>query len=121
MVDSGRRLVVLQEEQGGGTAYPWLLQGFDYVQDTGYTYPTVESFDCQLNRGRAASPLFLVNHWLSNFTTLYTDAQTVNAAEVLGPRVERCQAERGRLPNYVAVNWNNLGDVPQVVDQLNGF
>ena len=121
MVDSGKRLVVLQEEQGGGTAYPWLLQGFDYVQDTGYTYPTVESFDCQLNRGRAASPLFMVNHWLSNFTTLYTDAQKVNAADVLGPRVEQCQAERGRLPNFVAVNWNNLGDVPQVVDQLNGL
>ena len=67
MIDTGKRLVVLMEHQGGGTAYPFLLQGFDYVQDTGYSYPTAASFDCALNRGTATSPLFMVNHWLNNF------------------------------------------------------
>lgn len=121
MVESGRRLVVLMENQGGGDAYPWLLPGFDYVQDTGYTYPTVASFDCGLKRGRPDSPLFLLNHWLSGFSTLYTDAQTVNAYAVLSARGRQCQAERGRLPNFVAVNWANLGALQRVVDELNGF
>ena len=38
MVDSGQRLVVLMENRGGGTTYPWLLQGFDWVQDTPYLF-----------------------------------------------------------------------------------
>ncbi|HEX2805812.1 MAG TPA: hypothetical protein VHN80_06550, partial [Kineosporiaceae bacterium] len=121
MVESDRRLVVLMENQGGGDAYPWLLPGFDHVQDTGYTYPTVASFDCGLKRGRPDSPLFLLNHWLSGFSTLYTDAQTVNAYAVLSARGRQCQAERGRLPNFVAVNWANLGALQRVVDEMNGF
>ena len=28
MIDSGQRLVVLMENHGGGTTYPWLLPGF---------------------------------------------------------------------------------------------
>ncbi|RYV50939.1 hypothetical protein [Pengzhenrongella frigida] len=121
MVETDRRLVVLMENDGGGAEHPWLLQGFDYVQDTGYEYPTVESFDCALNRGDPDASLFLVNHWLSGFRSLYTDAQTVNADGVLGARLTRCATERDRLPNYVAVNWVNLGDLTVVVDRLNGL
>jgi hypothetical protein len=121
MVASGQRLVVLMENQGGGTQYPWLLQGFDYVQDTGYTFPTAEDFTCTPNRGSPDSPLFLVNHWLSGFTSLYTDAQQVNAREVLGPRVTACREERGRTPNLVAVNWVDVGDLAAVVDEANGL
>ena len=40
MIDSGRRVVVLMENHGGGTTYPWLMQGFDWVQDTPYENPT---------------------------------------------------------------------------------
>jgi len=65
--------------------------------------------------------LFLLNHWLSGFSTLYTDARTVNAYAVLSARGRQCQAERGRLPNFVAVNWANLGALQRVVDELNGF
>ncbi|MGV8965095.1 MAG: hypothetical protein ACOH2F_02340 [Cellulomonas sp.] len=120
MIDNGQRLVVLMENEGGGARYPWLLQGFDHVQDTAYAYPTVKSFDCQPNRGAPDASLLLVNHWLSGFTRLYTDAQEVNTAAVLGARVERCQAERGQLPNFLAVNWTDVGALMSVVDGLNG-
>jgi hypothetical protein len=120
MVHSGKRLVVLMENAGGGASYPWLLQGFDYVQDTGYTFPKAADFTCTLNRGKPDSPLLLINHWLSSFTTLYTDAQQVNALSVLTAREQQCAAERGRRPNLVAVNWINIGDMQQVIDGLNG-
>jgi hypothetical protein len=121
MIDTGKRLVVLMEHQGGGTTYPFLLQGFDYVQDTGYSYPTAASFDCALNRGAATSPLFMVNHWLNNFSHLVSDSKEVNTFTVLDARMQACLAERGRKPNFVAVNWVNLGALNQVVDKLNGF
>jgi hypothetical protein len=120
MIDSGQRVVVLMENEGGGPDYPYLQQGFDLVQDTGYTYATVDDFDCAPNRGKPDAQLFMVNHWLSSFTRLVSNAQKANAEEVLGTRVRSCQAERGMMPNFVAVNWYDQGALLQVVDELNG-
>ena len=120
MISSGRRVVVLMENHGGGATYPWLLQGFDWVQDTPYTNPTVADLSCTLNRGTATSPLFLVNYWLSNFVSLVSDARTVNAYDRLWPYVSTCREQRHHLPNYVAVNYYDQGDLFRVVDQLNG-
>ena len=120
MIRSGRRLVVMVEEGDGGTAAPWLVNGFEYTQDTPYTFPTVDSFSCEHNRGPADAPLLLLNHWLSGFTSLVTDAQLVNARDVLLPRAQQCEQEREMLPNFVAVNYVALGDVDEVVDTLNG-
>ncbi|MEP7159683.1 MAG: hypothetical protein ABI746_01130, partial [Dermatophilaceae bacterium] len=40
MVDSGKRLVVLMQEDGGGARDPWLMQGWDQAQDTNYDAKT---------------------------------------------------------------------------------
>jgi hypothetical protein len=45
----------------------------------------------------------------------------INAYDLLWPYLQRCQATRHHLPNFVAVNFYNLGDVFRVVDQLNGL
>ena len=110
MIRSGRRLVVMVEEGNGGDSAPWLVNGFEHTQDTPYTFPTVESFSCDRNRGPDDAPLLLLNHWLSGFTSLVTDAQLVNASDVLLPRAEQCAGER-QLPNFVAVNYVAIGDV----------
>jgi len=121
MIDSGHRLVVLMERHGGAATYPWLLQGFDFVQDTPYSNPTVNDLSCKLKRGSASDPLFLVNNWLSSFQSLVTNARKVNAYDVLEPYLEKCRKERGQIPNYVAVNYFNEGDVFKVVNALNGL
>jgi hypothetical protein len=120
MIRSGRRLVVMVEEGDGGTAAPWLVNGFEHTQDTPYTFPTVESFSCDLNRGPAEAPLLLLNHWLSGFNSLVTDAQLVNDRDILLARAVQCQDQRGTMPNFVAVNYVVHGDVFDVVDELNG-
>jgi hypothetical protein len=120
MIRSGRRLVVMLEEGSGGADHPWLANGFDYVQETPYTFPTVESFSCAPNRGTPDAPLLQINHWLSGFTSLVSDAELVNAADVLGTRAEQCRAERGLQPTFVAVNYADIGDLFAVVDTLNG-
>lgn len=121
MIDTDQRLLVLMENEGGGPQHPYLHQGFELVQDTGYTYASVDDFDCAPNRGPRDAPLFMVNHWLSNFTALVSSAQKSNTEEVLGGRVQRCRGERGQIPNFVAVNWYDQGDLLRVVDELNGF
>ena len=64
MISSGRRLVVLMENRGGGTEYPWLMQGFDLVQDTPFDATKPSQFSCRSSTVAArTTPIFLVNHW----------------------------------------------------------
>jgi hypothetical protein len=121
MIDSGRRVVVLLERGDGGSAHPWLLPGFAWTQDTPYSNPTAADLSCRRERGSASSPLLLLNYWLGNgFRSLVTDARAINAYDVLSPYVSRCREERGRIPNFVAVNFYDEGDLFRVVDELNG-
>jgi hypothetical protein len=121
MIDSGHRLVVEMERQGGGSTYPWLMQGFHWVQDNPFGSFSKADLSCAPNRGLPSSPILLINYWLTNdYRTLVTDSRKINPYAVLWPFVARCQQERGMLPNYVAVNFYNEGDVFRVVDQLNG-
>jgi hypothetical protein len=120
MIDSGKRVVVLMERRGGGTAYPWMLQGFNYIQDTPFSNPTVADLSCRLQRGKVTNPLLLLNYWLSDFSALVGSARVINAYDILWPYATDCQRERGQIPNYIAVNYYNYGDLFRVVDQLNG-
>lgn len=121
MTTSGRRLFVTLEVGDGGEKYPWLVNAYDgLLQETPYAAATLADLaTCEANRGSAAAPLLLVNHWLSGFGRLVTSAQQANTMEVLGTRAERCRQER-QLPNIVAVNYADIGDVHAVVRRLNG-
>ena len=120
MVAADQRLVVMLEEGAGGVSAPWMVNGFDYTQDTPYTFPSVDDFSCDHNRGPDDASLLLLNHWLANFTSLVTDAESVNRRDVLLGRAEQCADERGQIPNFVAVNYVDRGDLYDVVDALNG-
>ena len=120
MIDANKRLLVLMENEGGGDQYPYLHQGFDLVQDTEYSVQTAADFECSLKRGEPDSPLFSVNHWLANFDRLISSAEEVNAYDVLKPRIDECEIERGRAPSMIAVNWYDRGDLFRVVNELNG-
>jgi hypothetical protein len=121
MVSSGQRLVVLMENNGGGTAVPWLLQGFTWVQDTPFDFATVDEFSCEPFRGSPDSPLFLVNHWVNQPRSRVSVSQEANSADVLGDRLRTCEQERGMVPNFVAVDFYDLGDVFDQVDLVNGL
>lgn len=121
MIDSGKRLVVLMENVGGGEKLPWLLDNDTWVQDTPFSFRSAQQFSCEEFRGEQDAPLFLVNHWLSNYRTRVADATVVNAKDVLLTRLEKCQQERGMRPNFVAVDNFDRGDLFGSVDALNGL
>ena len=116
MIDSGRRVLVTAENVSGG-GHDWYLDAFEVVQDTPFSFATVDEFTCELFRGRADSPLFLVNHWLSPVAA--SKADVANEAEVLRARIEQC-ADRG-TPTMIAVDFHDRGDLLEIVDELNGL
>jgi hypothetical protein len=91
------------------------------VQDTPYENPSIKSLSCSRERGPADASILMINHWLGGVRSLVTDAELVNARGVLLPELRRCERERGQLPNFVAVNFYDKGDLFPVVDELNGI
>jgi hypothetical protein len=117
MIDSDHRLVVLAENHVSKTS--WYLDGFSFVQETPYTFRRVSNFTCAANRGQPDSPLFLVNHFVTPASA--PETARANARNELEGRLAECERERGKLPNLVAVDFYNLGDVLPVVREANDF
>jgi len=119
MKRQGTRLVVFSQNQGG--AAPGLLSAFKEMGETPYTFQSAAEFSCRPNRGVAKSPpLFLLNHWLDD-PNRRAAAAMANHYDVLSARANRCERERGHIPNFVAVDFAEEGDLLRVVDDLNGF
>lgn len=116
MIDSGRRLVVMAENETGDVS--WYHDVFTFVQETPYSFEAVEDFNCGPNRGEPNSPLFMINHWVT--PPLATAGDRANSAEVLLDRLEVCKQVRGMSPNILAVDFSMRGDAIEIVARLNG-
>ena len=92
----------------------------------GYALRVSQRGGLQLYRGMAGHPLFLVNHWVSSgFGSVYLPsedgAKEVNSYDVLYGRLQTCRAETGQLPNFVAVDFYEHGELFKAVAALNGL
>lgn len=117
MIVSGRRLVVLDEKDGGDAS--WYQPGFLFAQDTSIGAFTRSPSACHPNRGTPESPLLIMNHWVDRFPPPPTAAQAVNRRSVLSRRIRACRQRLGRVPNAIAVDFYDRGDVIAVVRELN--
>lgn len=126
MIEARRNIFMLAEHSG--TPPAWNNPGYGLFQDTPFTFTSPSDFEgakladsCKPNRGTADSPLFQINHWITNSEPpSLSTAKQVNAFDVLMPRVKACMEERGRFPTLVGVNFYDQGDLLRVVDELNG-
>jgi hypothetical protein len=118
MIATDQRVLVLAEKDGRGV--PWYHQAFEVFQETPYSFHDPSEFSCAANRGGTAGPLFLMNHWISTApSSLPSDAEIVNAYDVLLARAEECRRDRGLIPNVVAVDFYRTGDLLPVAQTLN--
>ena len=119
LVRTGRPVLVFLES--GRAGVPWLRPAFEDIQETPYTFHGPEEFSCRPNRGGTRGTLFQINHWIETTPApLPSNAELVNAHDVLLGRARQCQRERGMLPNVVAVDFYRSGDLFGVVRRLNG-
>ena len=116
LIARNQRLVVSVEHDAG---HPWLPNTYEVFQETPYAFPTPESMNCDPNRGAATNPLLLVNHFIEHVPPEPTAAAVVNARDFLLDRARRCQRERRRVPNILAVDFYRTGDVVAVAAELN--
>lgn len=122
LIDDGTR-IFFTAESVEGAPLPWFQPMFQLYSDTPFAHDDLAALQdpssCILNRGAADLPLFLVNHWIG--APAEENADVANVASVMDERVRRCAAERERVPNVVAVDFVDHGDVVDVVAGLNGL
>lgn len=119
MIRSGRRLVVFTESNEA--VLPWHHRAYDYMWDTDYSNRTPSDFTCDVLRGSREHRLFLMNHFLTNPVASVDLAEMVNHNPLLLNRARQCQMESGFLPNFIALDFVDRGDLMMTTDALNGF
>lgn len=126
LIESDKRLFVMAEVDAGSGAIPWYHQGFELAMETPYTFTSADELaspaGCVKNRGGTGKPLFQLNHWVEKLPRSPSTAEKVNDFDFLLRRARLCQQLRNdALPNIVAVDYYNKGDVVDATEALNGL
>jgi len=117
MIDAGTRVVVLTDSGGG--AYPWYLPVFTLAFETDFDNQVPADFSCVDNRGSPGSDLFILNHFLTQTLGQPALADLVNHEPYFGDRARQCWQFQGQLPNFVTVDFYEIGDLLAVTRDLN--
>lgn len=117
MIAAGRRLVVLDEDDGGEER--WYQPGYLFAQETRVDALLRSPTGCEPGRGAPESPLFLMNHWIDRFPPPRSENQAVGTRQSLLRRVRSCEAQLGRTPNLIAVDFYERSDVVATSRELN--
>jgi hypothetical protein len=127
MIAANQRLVVLTDDaspntgcDATGTPCPWYHYLWsDFAFETHYSYSTPANFSCADNRGEPGNDLFILNHFLTNNIGAPNFAQQVNYDPLLSRRARECWATQNHLPNFVTVDFYEIGSVLRTTNLLN--
>jgi hypothetical protein len=120
LIDDDKRLIVFTEREPNGE-FEWNNAGFTWIQDTPLGATKPKQFSCKLNRGDRNSPLFAINNWIDRFPPPLEANRAVLKRKFILERARRCERERGHLPNLIASDFYDQGDLVDAVRELNGF
>ena len=123
MIDNDNRLVIFSDVDDATGSQDWYHYVWDYAVETHYSVGNINDFTCDFNRGDPLNDLFIFNHFVTDASLgygLYNESNDVNANPFFINRALNCQTQTNKFPNFVTVDYYELGDGLAVVDQLNG-
>ncbi len=124
MIDDNRRLVVLLDQlptdaDGGApeTALPtWLHALSDWAWETAPS----EASTCVIASGDAKSPLAILNHYVPGEGSADKGLAAAHLPAAITARLDRCRDDRKQAPNFVFVDFAEVGDPNGGVQIENG-
>jgi len=120
MIDNGKRLVVLTDRDG--TPSTWYHPVWTFAWETHWSVEYIEDFTCDDNRGSTSNDLFILNHFLTRGATAKkTLANEANHNPFFVERALQCESESGKFPNFITVDYYDIGDAMSVVNTLNAM
>lgn len=127
MIDLDKRIVLFSDNEVQNSP-SWFNFIWEYAVETHFSNESIDDFSCDFNRGDAQNDLFILNHFITNFELvlgnlqLYNEqVEQVNSNPYLLNRVYDCASEKDKFPNFITVDFYDVGDCLEVVDILNEF
>jgi len=125
MIQHGDHVVIFNADQTstGGTTFPWLHDRFAKTWETPWNNKTPQDFGrCDADRGAKGNDIYVVDTYREDSVIATPEAaHTVNLNSFLIDRLLTCQKTEATFPNFVMVNFFEIGDLFRDVDILNGF
>lgn len=139
MILQSQRVVLFMDYESNQRSVPYLLDQFIHIWETPFN-PTSRSFPCTIDRPPGLSPqdaagrMYLANHNLNTELSvlgnsllvptrpLLEETNAVSGMGSLGEAAERCEERWGRPPNWLLVDYYNVGNgsVFEVAAKMNG-
>tara|TARA_R110001592_G_scaffold69514_1_gene213369 strand:+ start:12073 stop:12927 length:855 start_codon:yes stop_codon:yes gene_type:complete len=116
MINTNKRLVVFNEVNNASSSQGWYHHIWDFAVEINYG-----SINCDYGRGNASNGLFVFTHFVTSGTgtASTSQAQTVNANPYFIDHVTQCQQAKNKFPNFITVDFYDIGDALTEVNQLN--
>lgn len=125
LISENNRLVVFSDRNDSAENIFWYQYLWDNVVETNFSNRKIDDFSCEFNRGKENSrkkDLFILNHFITTRllgTGSKRKSKVINSKEFLLQRAQNCTEATGKLPNFITVDYVNLGDCKEVVDLIN--
>ncbi len=123
MINNNTRCVVFSDVDDASPSQGWYHYMWTNMVETHYSNHAITDFSCDFNRGDSINDLFILNHFLTDATYgtgMPAESEIANSNPFFINRVLQCQQEKQKFPNFVTVDFVELGDSKLVVDILNG-
>ena len=124
MIDNDNRLIIFTDEDDANSSQLWYHYVWEHAVETHYSVNTINDFNCSFNRGDPANDLFILNHFVTHATLghgLHAESMTVNSNPFFISRAMDCYTQTNKFPNFVTVDFYELGNGLDVVNQLNNL
>jgi hypothetical protein len=122
MINTDDRLVILSDVDDAGVNQDWYHYAWDYCVETHYSVNDVNAFTDDYNRGDAQNDLFIFNHFVTNGLTgtgMPNVASVANEYNFLMSRIQNHYNTYVKFPNYITLDFYDIGQGMDVVDSLN--
>ena len=122
MINSNKRLIIFSDQNDASSSQSWYHYVWDYAVETHFSVSDINDFSCEYNRGDSINDLFIFNHFLTDDLFgygLYNESLNVNSNPFFIDRVTSCWQTKNKFPNFLTVDFVELGDAQTVVNQIN--
>ena len=117
MIERGHRLVVFSDYSSGQP--DWYMDVWAHATETRFAVVRGKDLTCDFNRGDPSNPLFIFNHFLARGYLRVWGAKKIGSYDIMMSRVRQCEQEKGKIPNFLTVDFYEHSDVVKVARDLN--
>ncbi|KAF9570414.1 hypothetical protein EC968_001813 [Mortierella alpina] len=128
MIATGKRLVSFVDS-GVDVNVPWLMSEYDYIFETPYSIVRDTPYPCTIDRPKdQRRQLYVLNHFVSG--SIFLNGQDIDIPEPslanvtntidLTNHINSCQAAFLQIPNFIAVDFYEQGNLLQATAAVNG-